>query len=497
MALINKKQIPPTVSFKDSMEAVTSGMTEKQFKEKYNKEINYLSKNIDKLTNEELDRLGDLQAIRRDKTLAAENSDKENYLSSSQNKNVTSTDDGYLMPWLMAIGTGAGIGYGGSKLILPDGSYTLPRTDGWMDHHMNKMATRFGGLKSFKGHQSRIASDLAKSVANQYSNSFAESGKPKSITPEQFRETVKNVKAGVETKLQAETGGMKDTYLKSERAVKNAFKKNKIAIQPTSQQPPSTPSKTVNVDIKQPTQLPPGKKLLQLPASTYKPNWVSGTRNLGIVPQNVSKLMNMRKPNLRGGVGALAAFALNDQLREFAENPDRSFGENVRSGLENTALGVISPSNYIGGARAIFNAMSEVSDKLPMGKGELLSKGLRAIGGGLEKAGNWTYEKERDIFDPVGQEYYRRRREADKGYGVISQTKSDFKKEFRGEKESPLGSAVTGMDLFNVGTKGMSTKKGVESFDNMLVELGYNPNELTTKQKVSMMKRGKGLIQKK
>ena len=52
------------------------------------------------------------------------------------------------------------------------------------------------------------------------------------------------------------------------------------------------------------------------------------------------------------------------------------------------------------------------------------------------------------------------------------------------------------MDLFNVGTKGMSTKKGVESFDKMLVDLGYNPNELTTKQKVSMMKRGKGLIQK-
>lgn len=496
MALINKKQIPPTVSFKDSMEAVTSGMTAKQFDEKYYKEIKYLVKNMDKLTNEELDRLGDLQRIQQDKTLAAENSDKENYLSSSQDKNVTSTDDGYLMPWLMAIGTGAGIGYGGSKLILPDGSYTLPRTGGWMDHHMNKMATRFGGLGSFKGHQSRIANASAKSVANQLNNSFAESGKPKSVTPEQAREIVRNVKADVEKNLHAKTGAMKDTYVKSERAVRNAFKKNKIAIQPTSQQPPSTPSKTVNVDIKQPTQLPPGKKPLQLPASTYKPNWVSGTRNLGIVPKNFSKIMNMRKPNLRGGVGMLGAFALNDQLNEFRENPDRSFGENVRSGLENTALG-FSPSSLIGGAGGIFNAMSEVSDKLPMGKGELLSKVFRATGGGLEKAGNWTYEKERDIFDPVGQEYYRRRREADKGSGVISQTKSDFKKEFRGEKESPLGSAVTGMDLFNVGTKGMSTKKGVESFDNMLVELGYNPNELTTKQKVSMMKRGKALIQKK
>lgn len=232
--------------------------------------------------------------------------------------------------------------------------------------------------------------------------------------------------------------------------------------------------------------------------STRRAKVFNINRSQGIVPQNVSKLFNMPKPklNLKPGVGALAAFALNDQLNEFRENPDRSFGENVRSGLENTALG-FSPSSLIGGAGGIFNAISEASDKLPMQKGELLSKVLKAIGGGLEKAGNWTYEKERDIFDPVGQEYYRRRKESDKGSGVISQTKSDFKKEFRGEKESPLGSAVTGMDLFNVGTKGISTKKGVESFDNMLVELGYNPNELTTKQKVSMMKRGKGLIQKK
>lgn len=101
---INKKQIPPTVSFKDSMEAVTSGMTAKQFDENYYKEIEYLVKNMDKLTNEELDRLRDLQRIQQDKTLAAENSDKENYLSSSQNKNVTSTDDGYLMPKIMGIG---------------------------------------------------------------------------------------------------------------------------------------------------------------------------------------------------------------------------------------------------------------------------------------------------------------------------------------------------------------------------------------------------------
>lgn len=251
----------------------------------------------------------------------------------------------------------------------------------------------------------------------------------------------------------------------------------------------SEPTIGKNVSIENPGKTP------ETP-STRRAKVFNINRSQGIVPQNVSKLMNMRKPNLRGGFGMLGALALNDQLNEFRENPDRSFGENVIGGLENTALG-FSPSSLIGGAGGIFNAMSEVSDKLPMGKGELLSKGLRVIGGGLEKAGEWTYEKERDIFDPVGQEYYRRRKEADKGSGVISQTKSDFKKEFRGEKESPLGSAVTGMDLFNVGTKGMSTKEGVESFDNILVELGYNPNELTTKQKVSMMKRGKGLIQKK
>lgn len=486
MALINKKQIPPTVSFKDSMEAVTSGMTEKQFREKYNKEIKYLEKNIEKLTNEELDRLGDLQAIRRDKTLAAENSDKENYLSSSQDKNVTSTDDGYLMPWLMGIGAGGAIGGGISKLILPDGSYTLPRTDGWMKYHMDKMGTRFRGLGSFNGHQSRIASDLAKSYANQLNNSFAESGKPKSLSQDQVGEIVKNVNANVNAKLHADNT-MKNTYEKSDRAVRNALKRRGF--------------KTYWGY----GDWVPGKGS----------SGISGKGNLRFVPQNVSKLINMPKPklNLRGGVGMLGAFALNDQLNESRENPDRSFGENVRSGLENTALGVISPSNYIGLAGNIFNAMSEVSDKLPMGKGELLSKGFKAIGDGLGNAGKWTYEKERDIFDPVGQEYYRRRREANEydsynpitkktekkntGYGVISQTKSDFKNDFWGEKESPLGSAVTGMDLFNVGTKGMSTKKGVESFDNMLVELGYNPNELTTKQKVSMMKRGKGLIQKK
>ena len=117
MALINKKGIPPTVSFKDSMEKVTSGMTAQQFEEKYDKEIDYLVKNMDNLTDEELDKLGALQAIQANKTIADENSNKENYFSSSLNKNVTSTGDGYTMPWIMGGVTGAAGAYGASKLF--------------------------------------------------------------------------------------------------------------------------------------------------------------------------------------------------------------------------------------------------------------------------------------------------------------------------------------------------------------------------------------------
>ena len=506
MALINKKGIPPTVSFKDSMQKVTSGMTAKQFRENYNEEIDYLVGKGDELTDEELDRVRALQNILTEKTQAEKNSDDENFYSGSLNKNVTSTGDGYTMPWIMGGVTGAAGAYGAGKLFLPDGSFTLPREGGWLPYQMYKTATRLKGLTSYKGHQNRVASEFAKSVANQLNNSFAESGKPKSVTYEEFREIVKNVKAGVEETLHAKKGGMKDTYPKSDKAVRKAFNRGNISIEPPTIGPevnvekmgktPKTPSKAVNVDIKQPPQLPQGKKPLQLPESTYKPNWTS--KNLGIVPENLSRLINSPKPklNLKPGVGALGAFALNDQFGEFRENPDRSFVENVSGGLETTVKG-FKPSSVLGGASAIFNAMGEASDGLPMRKGELLSEVFKVIGGGLGKASEWVDDKERRIFDRVGYEYDRRREESDKGYGVIGQTRSDFRKEYRGEKESPLGSAVTGMDLFNVGTKGMSTKKGVESFDKMLVDLGYNPNELTTKQKVSMMKRGKGLIQKK
>jgi len=514
MALINKKGIPPTVSFKDSMQKVTSGMTEQQFREKYDKEIADLVKNMDNLTDEKLDKLGVLQDIRTDKTIAKEKSDDQNYFSSSLNKNVTSTGDGYGMPWLMGGITGAAGAYGASKLILPDGSFTLPRKGGLFPYQMYKTATRLKGLTSYKGHQNRVASEFAKSVANQLNNSFAESGKSPLVTQEQYKGIVRNVKENVETNLKAKTGGMKNTYKISDNAVRKAFNKNNITIGPevspgemgtTPKTPSSGGKKGVNkltigknVSIENPgnAQLPQGKKQLRLPASTYKPDWTS--KNLRIVLQNVSKLINSPKPklDLKSGVGALAALALNDQFGEFRENPDRSFVENVSGGIESTAKG-FKPSSVIGGLSGIFNAMGEVSENLPMGKGELLSKGFKVIGGGLGKASEWVDDKERSVFDPVGHEYDRRREEADKGYGVIGQTRSDFRKEYWGEKEPPLGSAVTGMDLFNVGTKGMSTKKGVESFDKMLVDLGYNPNELTTKQKVSMMKRGKGLIQKK
>jgi len=287
--------------------------------------------------------------------------------------------------------------------------------------------------------------------------------------------------------------------------IKNAFFEPKIGREVSPEQmrnTPDTPSSggkkggnqsTIgkNVSIENPGNAPETPKTRR--AKVFNIN-----RTQGIVPQNVSKLINSPKPklDLKSGVGALAALALNDQFGEFRENPDRSFVENVSGGLETTVKG-FKPSSVLGGASGIFNAMGEVSENLPMGKGELLSKGFKVIGGGLGKASEWVDDKERSVFDSVGHEYDRRREEADKGYGVIGQTRSDFRKEYWGEKEPPLGSAVTGMDLFNVGTKGMSTKKGVESFDKMLVDLGYNPNELTTKQKVSMMKRGKGLIQKK
>ena len=106
----------------------------------------------------------------------------------------------------------------------------------------------------------------------QLSNSFAESGKPKLLSHEEYMKIVKNVNTGVNTKLQS-NGGMKNTFPTSQKAVDKAFNKNKITIgkNVSIENPgnaPKTPSKAVNVDTK---QLPQGKKQLRLPANTYKP----------------------------------------------------------------------------------------------------------------------------------------------------------------------------------------------------------------------------------
>ena len=94
--------------------------------------------------------------------------------------------------------------------------------------------------------------------------------------------------------------------------------------------------------------------------------------------------------------------------------------------------------------------MGEVSDGLPMGKGELLSKeGFKGIGRGLGKASEWVDDKERRIFDQsdmnmIGEGkklmnmiliiLLQRKQKKNTGYGVIGQTRSDFRKEYWGER---------------------------------------------------------------